>query len=223
MTKPLSPALSSPDRIARATLAAVVATAVTLPFGQSVTGVQLGGIAAGLGGSMAKVEWVANAYNLGFTAFLLIAGSMADRYGRRLVFIVGTLTFLAGSLASAAAPNLIILIGCRFLAGIGAAAQLASAPALLAAAFPEPSLARARAFGLLGTGFGVGLALGPLAGGWLVAGPGWRAAFGIVVPFAIAGLGAALAIPESRAAETRPFDVPGAVLLVLALLERYPS
>ncbi|MBX9646648.1 MAG: MFS transporter [Xanthobacteraceae bacterium] len=218
MMKPINLIWSSAANVERATLAAVVATAITLPFGQAVTGVQLGAIAAGLGNSLSEVEWVANGYNLTFSAFLLIAGALGDRYGRRRVFIAGTLTFLAGSLASAFAPNLTALVLCRLLAGTGAAVQLASAPALLAAVFPEPGPSRARAFGLLGTGFGIGLAIGPLVGGWLVASLGWRAAFAIVVPFALAGLIAALAIPDSRAETAKPFDVVGSVVFALTLL-----
>ena len=118
---------SSAARAETATIFAVIATAITLPFGQAVTGVQLGAIAAGLGNSLSEVEWVANRYNLTFSAFLLIAGSLGDRYGRRRVFIAGTLTFLVGSLASAFAPNLTTLVLCRLLAGTGAAVQLASA------------------------------------------------------------------------------------------------
>ena len=214
-----TPLLDAPRRAgSRATLIAVLATAVTLPFGQSVTGVQLDRIGVDMGGNIADLQWVANAYNLAFAALLLVAGSLADLVGRRRVFIVATGVFLLGSLASAVAPNLLILDLCRLVAGAGAAAQLASAPALLASAFPDAGPARARAFGLLGTGFGAGLALGPVVGGLLVAGPGWRWAFLIVIPFAAVALLAARSIPESRGATPRRFDLAGAVAFALALL-----
>jgi len=133
-----APLFDVPDRAARrATLIAALATAVALPFGQSVTGVQLDRIGVDLGGNIADLQWVANAYNLAFAAFLLITGSLADLIGRRRVFVVATGMFLVGSLASAVAPNLIILDLCWLVAGVGAAAQLASAPALPAAALPD--------------------------------------------------------------------------------------
>lgn len=206
----------------RATLAAVLATAVTLPFGQSVTGVQLERIGAELGGSAGQLQWIANAYNLSFAALLLTSGSLADLVGRRRVFVGATMVFLLGSLFSALAPNLLLLDLARFISGAGAAAQLASAPALLAFSFSRPGPERARAFGLLGSGFGTGLALGPVVGGWLVVGPGWRWAFLLVVPFALSALLAARWIPESRERDVgdvrRRFDRLGAILFMAALL-----
>lgn len=221
---PIETATRVSARTSAPTLIAVIATAVTLPFGQSVTGVQLDSIGASLHGGVALLQWVANGYNLAFSALLLIAGSLADLVGRRRVFVASTCLFLVGSLLSAAAPSLALLDVCRFITGAGAAGQLASAPALLAAAFETPGPARARAFGLLGTGFGVGLALGPVVGGLLVTGPGWRWAFLIVVPFAMAALAAAWFIQEPPRTTPHSFDRPGAIsfaaclaLLMLAL------
>lgn len=163
------------------------------------------------------LQWTVDGYTLAVAAFMLLAGSTADRIGRRRVFQTGLALFTAGSLACSLAPGLGWLIAFRVVQGLGASMLNPVALSIITHAFPDPR-ERARAIGLWGTTVGLSLAAGPVVGGLLVASAGWRSIFWINIPVGVAALVlAALFVPESRAASARRPDPVGQVLVVTIL------
>ncbi|MGF1426239.1 MFS transporter [Kitasatospora sp. LaBMicrA B282] len=157
------------------TLIAVCVACGLLPASLTGTSVALPSIGSHLGASLVSVQWVVNAYNLTFASVMLAAGSIADLLGRRRMFGLGLGVFTLCTLGAAVVSDIVLLDVLRALAGVGAAMVLTAASALLAQTFDGP--ARMRAFGFLGSSFGLGLALGPSAAGLLVQAGGWRAVF----------------------------------------------
>ncbi|WP_245627545.1 MFS transporter [Actinomadura oligospora] len=197
------------------TLVVVLAAFATVPMSISGAAVALPRIGTALDTSGAPLQWVMNAYNLVFAAFLLVAGTTADLVGRRRVFATGAALFAAGSVAAAFAPGIVALDLARAVAGAGGAGVFASGGAILATTFD--GAARTRAFAALGSAAGLGLAAGPTLSGWLVGGLGWRATFGlhaVILLVALCGVGF---VAESRAPERPRMDVTGAVMFVAAL------
>ncbi|QXU52191.1 MFS transporter [Rhodococcus sp. LW-XY12] len=131
---------------------------------------------------LADQQWIIAAYTLPLAAFLLAGGSLADRYGRRTLFIIGLVLFTAGSLAAGLAPGLVVLEVSRVVQGIGAAVLFAVSPALIAQEFS--GVDRAKAFGIFGGVTGLALALGPVVGG-LLATVNWRWVFLVNVPIGV--------------------------------------
>lgn len=170
-----------------------------------------------LGASVSQLQWVISAYALSTAGLLMLAGSVADRIGRRKVFQFGLTLFALGSLISSFAPNPEILIASRVVQGIGGSMLNPVALSIITNTFTEPR-ARARALGTWSAVIGIAMALGPPIGGVLVDLVSWRAVFWINVPIALAAiLLAARFIPESSAATPRRLDPPGQVLMILLL------
>jgi EmrB/QacA subfamily drug resistance transporter len=183
----------------------------------TVVNVALPHIGADLGADMAALQWTVNAYMLTLAGLILLGGALGDRYGRRRVFVVGVVWFAIASLLCGFAPNAGVLIAARALQGIGGALLTPGSLALIQASFHPDD--RAKAVGLWSGFGGVGAAIGPFVGGWLVDGPGWRWVFLLNVPLAALCVPVALRhVPESRdeSAHGR-FDVLGAVLGAVAL------
>ncbi|MGW3556436.1 MFS transporter [Streptomyces sp. NPDC000963] len=183
----------------------------------TVVNVALPHIGEDLGADLAVLQWTVNAYMLTLAGLILLGGSLGDRFGRRRVFVTGVVWFAAASLLCGLAPNAGVLIAARALQGVGGALLTPGSLALIQASFHEDD--RARAVGLWSGFGGVGAAIGPFVGGWLVDGPGWRWVFLLNVPLALVCVPVALRhVPESRdeAAHGR-FDVLGAVLGAAAL------
>ena len=163
------------------------------------------------------LQWTVDGYTLAVAAFMMLAGSTADRIGRRRVFQAGLVLFTVGSLACSLAPTLGWLIAFRVMQGLGATMLNPVALSIITHAFPDPR-ERARAIGLWGTTVGLSLAAGPVVGGLLVASAGWRSIFWINIPIGVAALVlAAMFVPESRAAAPRRPDPVGQVLVVTLL------
>ena len=179
--------------------------------------VALPAIGHDLHSSVSGLQWTVDGYTLAVAAFMLLAGSTADRIGRRRVFQAGLALFTAGSLACSLAPSLGWLITFRIAQGLGASMLNPVALSIITHAFPDPR-ERARAIGLWGTTVGLSLAAGPVVGGLLVASAGWRSIFWINIPIGLAALVlAAVFVPESRAAAARRPDPVGQVLVVTIL------
>jgi MFS family permease len=191
----------------RWTLLAVCLAALALPLSFSAGAVAVPALARSAASSPTALAWVTNAFMLTFGSLLLAAGGLADRYGRRRLFLLGTAGFTIATVVVYLAPTLLWLDLARGLQGVAAAAALASGTALLAQAWQGP--ARARVFALLGTTFGTGLALGPLLAGLLLQALGWRSVFaaGGVLTLTAFALGAR-ALPESHGERGR-LDVGG--------------
>ncbi|MEU4346987.1 DHA2 family efflux MFS transporter permease subunit [Streptomyces sp. NPDC023838] len=184
----------------------------------TVVNVALPRIGADLDADMAVLQWTVNAYMLTLAGLILLGGALGDRYGRRRVFVVGVVWFAVGSLLCGLAPGAGVLIAARALQGIGGALLTPGSLALIQASFHPDD--RAGAVGLWSGLGGVGAAVGPFLGGWLVDGPGWRWVFLLNVPLAALCVPVALRhVPESKdtRVHTARFDVTGAVLGALAL------
>jgi DHA2 family methylenomycin A resistance protein-like MFS transporter len=147
----------------------------------TIVNVALPAIQRAVGGSVGGLQWVIDGYTLALASVMLTAGSQADRVGARRVFTAGLIVFGAGSAACAAAPSLGLLIAARAVQGLGAAALLPCSLALIVHQFPDPGR-RARALGVWGGMGSLGVALGPVVGGGLVAVAGWRWIFLVNVP-----------------------------------------
>lgn len=172
------------------TLAAVCTGVFMLLLDITIVNVALPDIQTDLAASLSDLQWVIDAYALSLAALLLTAGSLADLYGRRLVFVVGLLLFTAGSVACGLAQDVFFLSIARAFQGIGGAAMFATALALLASAFSGRD--RGVAFGAFGATTGVAVAVGPVLGGVLTSGLSWRWIFFVNIPICLVALAIAL-------------------------------
>jgi len=183
----------------------------------TIVNVALPSIHHSLGASLAGLQWTIDAYTLVVASLLMLAGSTADRLGRRRVFQVGLVLFSLGSLLCALAPNLNFLIAFRVLQAIGGSMLTPVAMSIIRNVFEDPR-ERAQAIGIWGGVIGLSMALGPVVGGALVDSVGWPSVFLVNVPVGIVGVVmTAIFVPESRAAHPRRLDPVGQVLVVLAL------
>lgn len=194
------------------TLVAVLLTLLILPTSVTGAGVALPHIGRDTQASLDALQWVVHAYNLTFACFMLAAGSVADRMGRRRVFAVGVVVFATASLMSAVTSEVLILDFARGLAGIGAAALLTSGSAVLSATFTGK--ARVRVFAAVGVTTGAGLALGAMAAGALAESIGWRWFFSAHALLMLPVLAALPAIRESRSEVASKADWPGTATFV---------
>jgi MFS transporter, DHA2 family, multidrug resistance protein len=166
--------------------------------------------------SATALPWIADGYTLTNGVLLLFGGVLADRYGRRLVFLAGVAVFGAGSLLCALIHSTGNVIAARAVMGAGAALLMPATLALIAATFQGRE--RARAIGIWAGVSGIGTAAGPLLGGWMLQNFWWGSVFLINVPVAaLAFAGGALVLNESRAPHRRALDVPGVVLSAAGL------
>src|SRR5689334_15760156 len=183
----------------------------------TVVNVALPRIGRDLDANLAALQWTVNAYMLTLAGLILLGGSLGDHYGRRKVFVIGVVWFASASLLCGLAPNAAVLVAARALQGVGGALLTPGSLALIQASFHPDD--RGRAVGLWSGFGGIGAAVGPFLGGWLVDGPGWRWVFLLNVPLAL--LCAPIAVrhvPESADGRAHGrFDVLGAVLGALAL------
>jgi EmrB/QacA subfamily drug resistance transporter len=158
--------------------------------------------------SLSDLQWTIDAYALTLAAFLLMAGSLADLFGRRLLFAIGLVVFTAGSLACGLASDSVFLVVSRAGQGVGGAIMFATSLALIAQAFHGRD--RAVAFGLLGAITGVGVAVGPVLGGVLTSGISWRWIFFVNIPVGIVALLVTLTkVDESRNPLAKRPDLAG--------------
>ena len=205
---------TAPGRLA---LTATVAASGMASLDATVVNVALPRIGADLDASISSLQWVLTGYLLTLASLILLGGALGDRYGRRRVFLTGTVWFAAASMLCGAAPNVEILVAARVLEGAGAALLTPGSLAILQATFRQSD--RAKAVGAWSGLGGVAGAIGPFLGGWLVDGPGWRWAFLINVPVAVVVVVCArAAIPETRDPHAaRGLDYIGSALGVVSL------
>jgi EmrB/QacA subfamily drug resistance transporter len=207
------------------TLIAVSVATFMLLLDITVVNVALPSIRQDLGASFTDLQWVVDAYALTLAALVLTAGSLADRLGRRRLFAVGLVIFSVASLLCALAPDPTLLSLARALQGVGGAVLFAVSLALVAQEFPA-GRQRGTAMGLYGATIGMAVAIGPLVGGALTDGLGWRSIFYLNVPVGAAALTVThLKLRESRDPNATGVDWAGVatfsgalLLLVLALV-----
>ncbi|GFZ91737.1 MFS transporter [Dyella caseinilytica] len=197
-------------------LGAVCLAALIPPLGFTGGAVAMPAIGRELGGSPFALNWIVNGYMLAFGSTLMAAGALSDQYGRKKVFSTGVGLFVLASLLLAGVSQLPWLNLLRGAQGLAGAMILAGGTAALAQEFDGP--ARTRAFAMLGTTFGIGLAFGPVLTGWLIQDFGWRASF---LTGAAAGvLALLLGVPkmhESRDPGATGLDWPGSISFTAAL------
>ncbi|WP_060881916.1 MFS transporter [Streptomyces scabiei] len=183
----------------------------------TVLNVALPSMQRDLDASLAGLQWTIDAYTLVLAALLMLAGSTADRIGRRRVFMAGLVVFAAGSLLCSLAPNLESLVVFRMVQAVGGSMLNPVAMSIITNTFTDPR-ERARAIGAWGAVVGISMAAGPIIGGLLVESVGWRSIFWINLPVGLAALLLTWRfVPESRAPKARRPD-PVGQLLVIALL-----
>ena len=197
-------------------LAAVLGSGMTMLDG-TVVNVALHTIGEDLDASLAELQWVTNGYLLSLASFILLGGSLGDRFGRRRVFVVGTVWFALASLLCGVAPNPEVLIAARVLQGVGAALLTPGSLAMIQGAFVHSD--RAKAIGAWSGLGSIAAAIGPFVGGGLVQYASWRWIFLINLPLAVVTVVVAQrAVPETKDPNApREFDVLGAGLVALAL------
>src|SRR5437868_12742137 len=179
-------------------LLALCLAALIINIDVTIVNVALPSLVRELGATTTNLQWIVDAYTLVFAALILAAGSLSDRVGRKGVLLLGLGVFGVGSLGGALSTSSSQLIAARAFMGIGAAGIFPSTLSLIANAFTERA-ERAKAIGLWGATTGIGVATGPIVGGWLLENFWWGSVFVFMVPLAaaVAAL-VAWAVPTSR-------------------------
>jgi len=196
---------------------AVISLAILIStVDQTIVNVALPPISQELNASTADLQWVGAAYGIMLAGLVLFANGVADRYGRKPVFLIGFAVFGIGSVLAASARSVLQLIAMRALMGVGAALLFPPALSTLAVIFPPQE--RGKAISIYAAFAGVGLALGPILGGLLLDRFSWRSVFLVNVPVTIAGIVAGLlVVPNSTKPGTPSLDRVGALLSVAGL------
>ena len=195
-----------------AILVALCLAAFIISVDVTIVNVALPTLVRRLGASTTQLQWIVDAYSLVFAALVLAAGSLSDRLGRKGILLIGLAVFAVGSLAGAFSGTIAELIASRAFMGLGAALMFPSTLSLLVNVFTERG-ERAMAIGLWGATTGIGIATGPIVGGWLLERYWWGSIFAFMAVIA-AGIAALVAVwvPPSRDPSTPPIDWRGLTL-----------
>jgi EmrB/QacA subfamily drug resistance transporter len=198
------------------TLAVLSLSLLVIVVDTTIVNVAVPTLAAQLSAGPSALEWIVDAYTLAFAALLLPAGFLGDRYGRHKALAAGLAIFGAASLGAALSSTATELTIWRALMGAGAALVSPATMAVLTGVFTNPA-ERAKAIGIWSAVSGLGVAVGPTAGGWLLAHYSWGSIFAVNLPIvAIALVSGWFLVPASRAPRRPQFDLPGTLLAVLA-------
>ena len=193
-------------------LASLLLAAFAINVDTTIVNVALPSLVRELHASTTELEWIVDAYNLLFAALVLATGNLSDRLGRKGVLLCGLGVFGAATTAGGLVDSPNALIAARGVMGIGAALIFPATLSLLTNVFTERR-ERARAIGLWGATAGVGIAVGPIVGGWLLENYSWPSVFFALAPIAaVAALLIAVSVPTSRDPQTPAPDRAGVVL-----------
>jgi MFS transporter, DHA2 family, methylenomycin A resistance protein len=186
----------------------------------TIVNVALPKMGAELGAEVSTLQWVIDAYTLGFATLLLSAGAMGDRFGSKRVFLSGFALFALTSIACALAPSAMVLNVARALQGVGAALLVPSSLAILNSTYAHDKNMLAKAIGWWTAAGGVSIAAGPVIGGLLLSAASWRSIFWVNVPICVIGFVLTYCVvPHIVVKEpSRHFDLTGQLLSVLALI-----
>lgn len=183
----------------------------------TVLNVALPTLVRDLHATSSQLQWIVDSYVIVFAGLLLVAGSLADRVGRKRTFLAGLVAFAAGSAWAAFSGSVSMLIAARASMGIGAALMMPSTLSIITHTFSDPG-ERQKAIGAWAGTSGVGIALGPIIGGALLSRFWWGSVFLINVPVAVIGLALAIPlVPDSRNADALRPDFAGSLLSVAGL------
>jgi EmrB/QacA subfamily drug resistance transporter len=190
---------------------------LVISLDMTILNIALPALVRSLKATESQLQWIVDVYSCIFAGFLLVLGSVGDRVGRKKVFCVGLAVFAVGSAGSAFSTSVTTLIAARAVMGLGAACIMPATLSIITDLFREPQL-QARAIGIWSGTTGLGIAIGPIAGGWLLSHYWWGSVFLINVPFTVAGLFTALwLVPDSKDPAPRRTDWVGAALSVTGL------
>ncbi|MDQ4055727.1 MAG: DHA2 family efflux MFS transporter permease subunit [Actinomycetota bacterium] len=200
-----------------AILATVCLAVLTINLDTTIVNVALPSLATELDAGTRELMWIVDGYNLSFAALVLAMGSLSDRFGRRPALLVGLAGFALSSVAAALVDSSGALVALRFVMGTSAALIFPTTLSIISNAFTDRR-ERAAALGLWGAAVGVGVAAGPVAGGWLLEHFTWPSVFWALVPVAVVTMGMTLAfVPESRDPAVPPLDRVGLLVSVAML------
>jgi len=200
-----------------AALAVICLSVFVISVDATIVNVALPTLSRDLGADTAQLQWIVDAYTLVMAGLLLSVGSLSDRYGRRGWLSCGLALFAVTSAIAAQANSADALIAARAAMGVGAAVIFPTTLGLITNIFTDP-LIRAKAIGLWAAMVGVGVAVGPISGGWLLEHFSWGSIFLVNVPTAMVAIaGGILFVPTSRDPATPPVDLPGLVLSALGV------
>jgi len=200
------------DRRRAAVLVTVCLAVFAINIDTTIVNVALPDLSSQLHAGTGALQWVVDGYNLAFAALVLAAGSVGDRWGRRPVLLSGLVGFALTSIGAALAGGAGQLVAWRFAMGAFAALIYPTTLSIITNMYPDRS-ERARAIGVWGAVTGLGVAVGPITGGLLLAHFGWSSVFLALVPVAaVAAVAAYLLVPESRAGDAPRLDLPGLAL-----------
>src|SRR4051812_30289372 len=198
------------------TLAVLCLSLLVIGLDNTILNVALPTLQRDLDATSSQLQWIVDVYMLVFAGVLLTAGSLGDRFGRKRALSFGLLVFGLGSLGSALADTPGLLIATRALMGVGGAFIMPSTLSILTATFPAHE--RGKAIGIWAGCSGIGIAIGPVAGGWLIEHADWSWIFLVNVPVVVLALIAGrFLVPESRDPSAPALDVRGFALSFVAL------
>ena len=193
------------------------AAALVINLDNTILNVALPTLVRDLHASSSELQWIVDSYAMAFAGLLLVGGSLADRFGRKRFFLIGLGVFAAGSIGASVSGSVDLLIAFRAVMGAGAALSIPSSLSIINDVFRDPK-ERARAIGAWGGTIGLGIAIGPIAGGLLLAKFWWGSIFLVNVPIVIvAFVGAVMLVPDSKNPTAERPDPVGAVLSILGL------
>ncbi|RQH05418.1 MFS transporter [Paraburkholderia dinghuensis] len=227
--KPAHPTLAPFTPVLARIVATVSVGFVVTQLDVTIVNIALARIATELNASVDRLQWIVDAYTLAFAVLMLLGGVLGERYGARRLYAMGLVVFALASLACGLAFAPAAVIAARAVQGAGAAMMLPNSLALLNEACRHDGALRARAVALWTAAGAISIAMGPVAGGLLIAAFGWRSIFLVNLPLCAAGLAATLAwIPaphpatDTRTGGTQPraarsLDLRGQLLAIVAL------
>jgi EmrB/QacA subfamily drug resistance transporter len=189
---------------------------LVVTIGNTILNVALPTIQEELDASASELQWIVDGYLLLFAGLLLAAGSLGDRFGRRRALMVGLATFATASVLAALSTSATELIASRALMGVGAAGIMPTTLSILTNIFPADE--RPKAIAVWAAVAGLGIAVGPISGGWLIEHFDWSGIFLLNLPaVAVCLVAAALLVPESRDPASPRLDLPGCGLSIIGL------
>jgi EmrB/QacA subfamily drug resistance transporter len=197
-------------------LVVVAVSLLVISVGNTILNVALPTIQEDLDATSGQLQWIVDGYMLVYAGLLLAAGGLGDRFGRRRALLLGLTIFGIGSVLAALSQDTTELIASRALMGLGAAGIMPTTLSIITNIFPDRE--RPKAIAIWAAVAGIGVAIGPVAGGWLIEHADWRWTFLFDLPVVVACLaGAPALVPESRDPSARRIDVVGTLLSIAGL------